>query len=88
MNTFIVELDGFEPFIMDNSIFREDCLTCKCKDSVAPYYLHGNINTKNHVFDATCSKCGGLVVYTKKKQFKAVCDYLYRTRSNIKNGGI
>lgn len=86
MGTFIVELDGFAPFTMDNSGFREDCLTCKSKDTVALYYLQGNLDTKHHIFLGKCSKCGKRLVSSSKKVFQAVCDYLYRTRSNIKGG--
>lgn len=86
MDNFIVELKGFEPFTMDSSDFRKDCIVCKDKATVIPYYLKGNLNTNQHMFIGKCSKCGEKIAYSSLKQFLAVCDYLYKTRSNIKGG--
>ncbi|MBO6087715.1 hypothetical protein J6P92_05140 [bacterium] len=86
MDRFIVELKGFEPFTMNNSGFRKDCIVCKDKVKVTPYYLSGNLNTNQHMFIGKCSKCGEKIVYSSRKQFQAVCDYLYKTRSNVKGG--
>ena len=84
MKNFIVELDNFEPFTMSNNGFTQHCFACDTKYSIIPYYMNGNLDTGIHSFYGTCSKCGCKGIYSSKKQFRAVYDYVYKTRTNIK----